>query len=229
MDYESLIELVKKRRSIRKFKPEPIPNEYVDKIIEVARWAPSANNTQPWEFIVVKKQELRSSMIQLIEDQHVITRDIELTREPELRAPFAAYPPEKPSFADAPVFIVLCGDPRTKDAYALAGEPQRKQTIFESSLAITCIYLHLTATTLGLASCWIAVTSDTLVEKIKTLLGISTELYFYNITAIGYPVYQTGPRKVRPTEEFVHHSYYDKAKFRTTEQVRDFIFALRQP
>jgi len=36
MDYESLLELVKRRRSIRRFKPDPIPDEYVDKIIEAA-------------------------------------------------------------------------------------------------------------------------------------------------------------------------------------------------
>ena len=39
MDYDSLLELVKTRRSIRRFKPNPIPDEYIDKIIEAARWA----------------------------------------------------------------------------------------------------------------------------------------------------------------------------------------------
>jgi len=38
MDYGGLLELIKKRRSIHKFKPDPIPDEYVDKIIEAARW-----------------------------------------------------------------------------------------------------------------------------------------------------------------------------------------------
>ena len=59
MDYESLLELLNTRRSIRRFKPEPIPDEYVDKIIEAARLAPSAFNAQPWEFVVVKKKELK--------------------------------------------------------------------------------------------------------------------------------------------------------------------------
>ena len=70
MDYDSLLELAQKRRSIRKFKSEPIPDEYVDKIIEVARWAPSGANSQPWEFIVVKKQELRNRIIELIQENH---------------------------------------------------------------------------------------------------------------------------------------------------------------
>jgi len=55
MDYEGLLELVKKRRSIRRFKPDPIPDEYLDKILGVARWAPSGFNMQPWEFVVVRK------------------------------------------------------------------------------------------------------------------------------------------------------------------------------
>ncbi len=59
MDYDSLLALVKKRRSIRRFKPDPISDESIDKIIEVARWAPSGFNLQPWEFVVVKKPELR--------------------------------------------------------------------------------------------------------------------------------------------------------------------------
>ena len=55
MDYNSLLELVQKRRSTRVFKPTLIPDEYVNKIIEVARWAPSGFNMQPWDFLVVKK------------------------------------------------------------------------------------------------------------------------------------------------------------------------------
>ena len=78
MNYESLLELVKKRRSIRKFKPDPIPDECVDKIIEVARWAPSGANSQPWEFIVIKKQELRNKIVELVTEMNDID---EITRE----------------------------------------------------------------------------------------------------------------------------------------------------
>jgi nitroreductase len=45
MEYESLLELVKARRSIRRFKPDSIPDEYIDKIIELDRWAPSGYNS----------------------------------------------------------------------------------------------------------------------------------------------------------------------------------------
>jgi len=53
---DEFLDLVKKRRSIRRFKSDPIPGKLVEKIIEVARWAMSGANAQPWEFVVVKDQ-----------------------------------------------------------------------------------------------------------------------------------------------------------------------------
>ncbi|RKY55058.1 MAG: NAD(P)H nitroreductase, partial [Candidatus Neomarinimicrobiota bacterium] len=47
------IELVKKRRSTRKYSTKPISREIIDKCLEAARLAPSACNSQPWYFIVV--------------------------------------------------------------------------------------------------------------------------------------------------------------------------------
>ena len=47
MNIDELIGLLKLRRSIRKFKPDPIPDAYIEKMIEAARWAPSGANAQP--------------------------------------------------------------------------------------------------------------------------------------------------------------------------------------
>lgn len=53
-----LIEIIKSRRSIRRFKSKPVPNNLIDAILEAGRWAPSGLNNQPWRFIVVLKPEL---------------------------------------------------------------------------------------------------------------------------------------------------------------------------
>jgi len=50
------------RRSIRRFKPEPVPLDTVMKILEVARYAPSARNTQPWIFIVITDHMLKEKL-----------------------------------------------------------------------------------------------------------------------------------------------------------------------
>ena len=51
MQYEEFLEFVKTRRTIRAIKPDPIPNEWVVKILEAARWAPTGFNMQPLELV----------------------------------------------------------------------------------------------------------------------------------------------------------------------------------
>jgi nitroreductase len=53
MQIDDFIELVHKRRSIRRFKPGVIPREDIEKILEAGRWAMSGANGQPWEFVVL--------------------------------------------------------------------------------------------------------------------------------------------------------------------------------
>jgi len=225
MNYESFLELVKKRRSIREFKQEPIPDEVVDKIIEAARWAPSGANSQPWEFIVVKKQELKKSIVRLVEEDYALVHRMEITREPRLRHPIYEKTLDRPlGFATAPVFILLCGDTRTKDAYPLSTTLQNSESVFKSNLANAFLYMNLAATTLGLGSQWVSNTALPFVQcRLKELLGMPRELEIYDMMAMGYPAEEPKSRPVRAKEEVVHYDYYDKTKFRTDEEVKDFI------
>lgn len=53
-----VFEAIKGRRSVRKYKSEPIPDELVEGILEAGRWAPSASNIQSWKFIVIKDRKI---------------------------------------------------------------------------------------------------------------------------------------------------------------------------
>ncbi|RLC40210.1 MAG: nitroreductase [Candidatus Nealsonbacteria bacterium] len=57
-----VFEAITKRRSVRKYKPEPIPEEKLRRILEAARLAPSAHNAQEWRFIVVREEERRKKI-----------------------------------------------------------------------------------------------------------------------------------------------------------------------
>lgn len=225
MDYEGLLELIKNTRSIRRFRPEPIPDEYVDKIIEAGRWAPSAGNSQPWEFIVVKEQELKDKIVQIIAEQNAFSAKMELTREPEQRFYGQIFrPPEQLYYREAPVFIIVCGDPRTEEAYPLNILLQRGETMFISSLANAFLYMHMAAAALGLGSQWLSHTATPFAQcLIKDLLGIPRELVLYDMLVVGYPAVEPTPRFMRAKEELVHYDYYDKAKSRTDEEVKDFL------
>jgi nitroreductase len=54
---QNLIHFLKRLRAVRQFRPDPIPQEIVDAVLDVARWSGSASNKQPWEFIVIRNKE----------------------------------------------------------------------------------------------------------------------------------------------------------------------------
>ncbi len=56
------IDFLRKLRNIRQFRPDPIPQEVVEDVLEVARWSGSATNRQPWEFVVVREPETLRAM-----------------------------------------------------------------------------------------------------------------------------------------------------------------------
>ncbi|MBW2609085.1 MAG: nitroreductase family protein [Deltaproteobacteria bacterium] len=230
MDYDTFMELVKKRRSIRSFKPDPIPDDYIEKIIDAARYAPSGANSQPWEFVVVKKKELKDAIVKLISETTVLAHRMELTRMEKERFPSFIKPPQHPpSYADAPVFIILCGDTRTKNAYPLSAILNHADSIFTSSLASAFLHMHLAVTTFGLGAQWVTATGNPYEQSlIKDLLGIPNEMIIYDMMVLGYP--KSGPRigkQIRAMEEMIHYDQFDMSKFRSDEEVKDFIHPLR--
>lgn len=58
-----ILDVIKSRRSIRRYTGEPVSEEDINRILEAGRWAPSANNSQPWEFIVLRSQETRNKLV----------------------------------------------------------------------------------------------------------------------------------------------------------------------
>ncbi|MDI6745048.1 MAG: nitroreductase [Thermodesulfovibrionales bacterium] len=65
------IECIKTRMSIRKFKPDLVPNSVLTEIINTAQWSPSYKNSQPWEVVIVsgkKKEELSGILIRLLKE-----------------------------------------------------------------------------------------------------------------------------------------------------------------
>lgn len=225
MDYYNLLELLKKRRSHYGYKPDPVPDEMVDKIIDAARWAPSGANSQPWEFIVVKDKKKREQFVEFFKEQAEISFRVEQTREPARRFPIYRKPPKgTPGFALAPVYIIVCGDPRTREAYPLKAKLDRGDSNYYSSLASGLLYMHLAATALGLGSQWVTSSAlDLMQGRLKNLLDIPYELEIYDTMVIGYSIAGAKPRNVRSDDEIVHYDSYDKSRFKTDEQVTTFI------
>lgn len=121
-----VLEAIKGRRSIRAFKNQDVPVEIVEELIDAARWAPSAGNIQPWEFIIVRKPKIKRRLVEAALGQVFIE--------------------------EAPVVIVVCADEeRSSQGYGVRGETL--YCIQDTAAAIQNI--HLTAYSLGLGTCWV--------------------------------------------------------------------------
>lgn len=67
-------ELLKKRRSIREYKDKAIPREALEQLVDAARYAPTARNIQPWQFIVITSQEALKKISELGENSRFVAR-----------------------------------------------------------------------------------------------------------------------------------------------------------
>jgi nitroreductase len=122
-----VFEAIKGRRSVRAFRSdEDVSEEIVDGLIDAARWAPSAGNIQPWEFVIVRRSEIKRRLAEAAYDQSFIE--------------------------EAPVVIVVCADEhRSSKRYG-----ERGKTLFclqDTAAAIQNILLA--AYSLGLGTCWV--------------------------------------------------------------------------
>jgi nitroreductase len=62
-----VIEAIRSRRSIRSFKPDPVPKEVLEELLDACRWAPNSSNTQPWEFAVLGGKAIEEAKDRLVE------------------------------------------------------------------------------------------------------------------------------------------------------------------
>src|SRR5215831_6739519 len=122
--YEQFRELFTRRMSMRDLRPDPVPDSYVDKILEAGRWAMSGANSQPWEFIVVRDPPVKQALVDAYVD---VNNDfifwMEQMRLADLRHPafqVQGDPAEQwqrvrtrhAAWGKAPVLIVILGDGR---------------------------------------------------------------------------------------------------------------------
>jgi nitroreductase len=121
-----VLDAIRGRRSIRAYRNKNVSKQIVERLIEAARLAPSAGNIQPWEFVIVRKAEIKEKLVEAALGQKFILQ--------------------------APVVIVVCvNESRAARGYGLRGK--ELYCIQDTAAAIQNI--NLLAYSLGLGTCWV--------------------------------------------------------------------------
>ncbi|MFE9694511.1 nitroreductase family protein [Micromonospora sp. NPDC005806] len=218
--YDQLLALARHRRSVRAIDPHrEVPDETIDKILEVARWAPSAGNAQPWEFLVVRDAETRKRIAELYARQMADKR--EMQEAVWGHRDHIGYT----GFRHSPVFVLVLGDPRVIDAYPVRTALEKGESHFVTSLAQATVFAHLAVASLGLGSQWVSdVSSPYMSTMIKSWLGIPRHMRIYDMFGVGYPAVMPAPTSRRGLDEIVHHERYDQDRSRDQEAVERFLW-----
>jgi nitroreductase len=150
-----LFKAIQERRSIRKFKHDPLRNTDLKKILEAGRLAPSGGNLQPWYFIVVRQQETKTALAAAADNQTFI--------------------------ADADIVVIALGDPAVsagKLPYTLSSTriPHKQDPI------IAVEHMMLAATALGYGTCWIGAFNE---QEVKKILKIPENMEVIALLPIG--------------------------------------------
>jgi nitroreductase len=103
-------------------------------------------------------------------------------------------------------------------------DEHRCPMVFTSGLAGAFLYMHLAATTLGLASQWVSAIATPFASCMaKDLLGIPHGMQTYDMMALGYPAIQSSDKFMRDQEKMIHHDNCEPKDFRSDDEVKDFV------
>jgi nitroreductase len=187
-------------RAMRRLKPDPIPEELLQRLLQAGAWAANSSNAQQWRFLVVRDPEIKRAVqvfYQRAFEELIVPhyRDGDpppgVSREQYLRQ-FAAVGYLTEHFHEAPVWIVPCLELGDSVAGRASG----------ASVYPAVQNILLAARALGLGA---TLTTRHLVYEAETeaALGLPEGVHSYAIIPIGYPMGNFGPVRRRPLEEVV--------------------------
>jgi nitroreductase len=205
-----LFEAIYTQRAIRSFKPDPIPRETIEKIIEAASKAPSGGNSQPWAFVAVAEQGKKTELAELMRAGFDPMYEMMLARQNP------GDPPPMPNFKrlidnydQVPVIIVVC-------AVLAPGMDASNSEKLAGSVFPAVQNLLLAARGLGIGAALTGSHADA--HKVQELFHLPENVVPLANIPLGYPDKQNyGPTTRRPVSEILHWNQWEPNRANTAK------------
>lgn len=195
----ALPEIIQRRRSVRAFRPDPVPREQLLQILEAARWAPSPHGRQPWRFALVTRPELKARLAAAMGDdwrrqlaldgQEAATIDLRLAKSHQ-------------RINEAPAIIVPCLYLEDLDRYPDAERQAAETTMAIQSLGCAVQNMLLMAFSLGLDGGWMCAPLFC-PDSVRAALDLDQTCIPHALIPIGYAARDPRRRARRPLTELI--------------------------
>jgi coenzyme F420-0:L-glutamate ligase/coenzyme F420-1:gamma-L-glutamate ligase len=195
----ALYDLLRARRSIRRYTPQAVPTETVERLLTAAGWAPSSHNRQPWRFAALTDSEPIARLARAMGDQ------LQADRLADGDAPADVAADAAKSFAritQAPVVIVVCLTLAEMDTYPDAPRAAAERTMAIQSVAMAVQNLLLAAHAEGLGACWMCAPLFCQ-EVVCRALDLPADWEAQALVTLGYPASNGKPATRRPIQELM--------------------------
>lgn len=175
------------RRSIRRYDAREVPHDVLFRLIEAARWAPSAHNSQPWRFVILQKMEAKLRLAKAMASAWL--KDLISSRMSKKEAEKLVQRNSIERYTKSPVVILAC-----LDRSALKDDSREEYLMGVQSLAAALENLLLATSMEGLGACW---TCGPLYcqDDVREALGLPRGWEPQAAITLGYPKELPKPKK----------------------------------
>jgi nitroreductase len=179
-----IMEAIKGRRSVRAYKPDPVPEEKLQKVLEAVQWAPSWANTQCWEIIVVREQGTKEQLVETLSPGN----------------------PSREAIVQAPLTLTLIGI-KGRAGFKKGEVCTDKGDWYMFDIGLAAQNLCLAAHAEGLGTVIVGLFDA---AKAAKVLQVPEDKAVVIITPLGFPEKVPAPPKRKEIEEFVYQEAYGK-------------------
>lgn len=194
-----VVELIKTRRSIRKFKPTKVSRKVLNVLLDLAKWAPSAHNAQPWRIIVVDDENVKARLATAMGKAWL--SDMLMDGVPKEKAEYIVKVESWQRITESPVVIIACLSMENMHKYPDRRRKRAEYIMGVQSVAAYVQNMLLLAHYHGLGACWICAPLFCQ-NAVRKVLGLPSEVEPQAMIIMGYPDEKPEPPPRRPLEMF---------------------------
>ncbi len=196
-----LRDVIALRRSIRRFKQVPVPDEMIRELLDAARLAPSGGNCQPWRFVVIKRQSCKEQLAKVVPQPFATQAPLVIAVCVDKNAMSGKYLKQRTEelFKARSFFAPPTGkfDPNDYANKRPTG-PEVDRPYLNLNAAIAIDHLTLRAVDLGLGICWVMQFDN---KKVKEILSLNDRYEPLVLLPVGFPGQKPKPRPRLTLEE----------------------------